>query len=95
MHDDRHAQLAPDLLGGGEMIRVRMRIDDVVKPQPVAGRERLIAIDLADLGIDERRRAAVRATDEIGLAAAGRDLFEQHGNPRIRPGALYRSWRRR
>ena len=61
---------------------MRMRVDDVMNPQAVAHRRDLIAIDLVDLGIDQRRGTSFLAADQIGLAAAGRDLLEDHACPR-------------
>jgi hypothetical protein len=64
------------------MIGVRVRVDDVVDAQPVARSKREIPIDLADLRIDERGRARVRAANEVRLATAGSNLFEEHRRPR-------------
>jgi hypothetical protein len=81
MHDHRNAELARELVRGGEVIRVRMRVDDVAKPQAATRQRALITVDLPDLRIDQRRDARVRTTDEIRLAAAGGDLLEDHETP--------------
>jgi hypothetical protein len=50
-------------------------------PQPVARGQRLVTVYLPDFGIDQRRHASVGTANQIGLAAARRDLFENHGTP--------------
>ena len=66
---------------GREMIGMRVRVDEVADAQAVACRQREVAVDLAHLGVDQRRGAARFAADEIGLATAGGDLFEDHVVP--------------
>ena len=46
--------------------------------RPFARRQREVAVDLAQLRIDQRRRAGLVAADEVGLAPAGGDLLEDH-----------------
>ena len=78
MHDHRDAQLSRELPGRGEVIGMGVRVDQVVDAQPVARGEREVVVDLAELRIDQRRHAGVRAADEVRLAAAGGYLFEDH-----------------
>ena len=53
-----------------EVIGVRVGVDQVTDAQAVARGEAQIAVDLADLRIDQRGRAGVGAAEEIRLAAA-------------------------
>ena len=79
MHHHRHVELARELLGGREMIRVRMGVDEIVDAQTILGGERHVAVDLAEFRVDQRRGASVLAADQVGAAAAGGDSFEYHG----------------
>ena len=72
-----------ELARGREVICMGMRVDDVMDPHAVAHRRDLIAVDLVNLGIDQRRGTSFLAADQIGLAAAGRDLLEDHACPRF------------
>ena len=45
---------------------------------PVAGSAREVAVDLPQLRVDQHGRAGVGTADEVGLAAARRDLLEDH-----------------
>jgi hypothetical protein len=49
--------------------------------QPMLTGERQVAIDLACFRVYQRRRAGLAATDQIGPAPTGHDLFEYHGLP--------------
>src|SRR2546426_7581537 len=67
------------------MVGMRVRVDDEVDAQPVARGLRQVAVDLARLGVDQRGGAALAAADEVGLAASGGNLLEDHGGPSVRP----------
>jgi hypothetical protein len=88
MHDDGYIEAASELAGGGEVIRVRVRIDRMTDTQTVARSKRQVPIDLAQLWIDQRCGATLSATDEIRPATTRSDLFEQHGG-----SALGSDWR--
>src|SRR5439155_9850548 len=76
--DARHLEAPGELAGGGEMVSVGVRVDDVVEAQPRPGGEREVAIDLAQLRVDEHRTARLGAAHEIGEAAARAHLLEDH-----------------
>ena len=82
MHRDRHVEAMRELLRRREVIGVRMRIDQVMDAQALASRQREVAVDQADLGIDQRRGAAICAADEVRPAAAGAQLLKDHLRPR-------------
>src|SRR6266403_4566185 len=69
------------LLSGREMIRVGMRVDEVMDAQAVARSHRGITIDETDFRIDEDGRTAVAAADQIGLATASAEPLEDHSRP--------------
>src|SRR5690606_32431617 len=73
------AELAAELAGSGEVIRVRVRLDDVVDAHAALGGERDVAIELLEVRIDEHRRARDVATDQVRQATAVTDLLEEHG----------------
>jgi len=52
MHHHRDAKLACELLSCGEMIRMRVRIDEISDAQAIARGQRGIAVDLAKLRVD-------------------------------------------
>src|ERR1700692_1295501 len=81
MHDDRHGQPARKLRSRGEMIRVGVRVDQVADMQTIARSQPEVAIQLADFGVDEHCRARVRTSHQIRLAAACRDVLEDHVSP--------------
>src|SRR5947199_5314362 len=60
------------------MVGVGVRVDDVMEAQPRPGGEREVAIDLAQLRVDEHRTARLGAAHEIGEAAARAHLLEDH-----------------
>src|SRR3569623_1625144 len=86
--DDRHragmvlhrhlAVRLGELARRGEVVGMGLGVDHVADVQPVARGQRAVAVDLADLGIDQRRAQRVGATDQIGLAPAGGYLLEDH-----------------
>src|ERR1700722_16978258 len=78
MHDHWHTQLTSELLTGREMIRVRMRVDEIAYAQPIFCSQRDVSVDLAELRVDQRRGAGLLAADEIGSAAAASYCFEYH-----------------
>ncbi len=84
MHHHRYGEPSRELPRPGEVVGMRVRVDQVPDPQAVPRRERDVAVDLAQLRIDQRARAGVGAADEVGLAAAGGDLLEDHC--RVTPG---------
>jgi glycine/D-amino acid oxidase-like deaminating enzyme len=85
VHDHRRPELARKLLRGGEVVRVGVRIDEVVDSQAVARGEGQVAIDLAQFRVDQRRSAGVLAADQVGLAAAGRHSLQNHCYPLLIP----------
>jgi len=88
VHHRRRLEAARQLARGREMIGVGVRVDDEAHAQTLARGEGQVAIDLADLGIDQRGGAGVAAAHQVGLAAAGRDLLEDHrGGRAFRPSA--------
>ena len=88
VHDHRHVEPSCELARAREVIGVGVRVDQVADPQALARRERDVAVDLAQLGIDDRRGAGVGVADEVGLATAGCDLLEDHGGaPSVRQPA--------
>src|SRR5436305_8708437 len=60
------------------MIRVGVRLDDVVDAHAALGGERHVAIELLEVRIDEHRRAGLVARDQVRQASATADLLEQH-----------------
>src|SRR3546814_10082757 len=60
------------------MVGMGMRVDSVAQAQALARQEPAIAIDMHQRGIDQDRRAFVRATEQVGPAAAIADLVEDH-----------------
>ena len=78
MHDHRHIELARELLSCREMIRVRMGIDEIPDAQTIPCGQRDVAVDLAELRVDQRRSTGLLAADDIGPAAAGCHCFEYH-----------------
>jgi hypothetical protein len=52
VHYHRHCELAGELLRRGEMIRMRVRIDEISDAQTVLCSQRDIAVDLAKLRVD-------------------------------------------
>src|ERR1700691_2173285 len=78
MHDYRHTQLASQLLTGREMIRVRMGVDEIPYAQSIFCSQRDVAVDLAELRVDQRRGAGLLAPDKIGEAPAASHCFEYH-----------------
>jgi hypothetical protein len=78
VHHHRHIETAGELTISGEMIRVRMCIDQIADAQAVLTGEREAAIDLAHFRIYQRGRARLSATYQIRPTPTGRDLFEYH-----------------
>ena len=78
MHHNRHAKSLCQLAGAGKMVSMGVGIDQVAYAQPVARGERKVMIELADFGVDQRCCAGLPAADEIRLATARGDLFEDH-----------------
>ena len=84
MHDHGHAQLARELPCGGEMVGVGMSVDEITETQAVACGQGHVAVDLAERGIDEHRRAGFLATHKVGAAAARGYGFKYHAGSSIR-----------
>src|SRR6185312_8460359 len=83
----RHLQAAPEFGGGREVIRVRVGIEQVAHVQAIVRGETEVAVQLSDLRIDEHRGAGLLAPHQVRLAAAGRNVFEDHRGDRARyPG---------
>ena len=88
VHDARDAEPSRELARRREVIRVRVRVDDVVDADAGLADERERAIDLRQLGIDHHAGAGLAARDHVRAAAAG------CGSPR-RSCAGYSAVRRR
>src|SRR5262249_12667372 len=84
MHHDRHPKRLRHMPHRGEVVGMRVRIDEVTDPHAFASGMGDVTVELADLRIDQRSRAGAGATDEVGLATARVDLLENHGAPRWR-----------
>ena len=84
MHDDRYAGRPAEVVRRREMVGVRMRVDHVTDPQSVTSRVRVIAVELADLRVDQDGCTGRLTADQVGLTATGCDLLEQHGGCRVR-----------
>ncbi len=78
MHGNGNVQSAGNLSRSREMIGVSVRVDQVVNAQAVTRRQGEITVDQGDLRVDEDRRAAFLATDQVGLAASRTEMFENH-----------------
>ena len=52
------------------MIRVSMGVDEIADAQPILCGQRDVAVDLAELRVDQRRGAGLLAADQVGPAAA-------------------------
>src|ERR1700733_11225580 len=95
MHHHRHIELARELLSSGEMIRMCMGIDEIPEAQTILCGQRGVAVDLAELRVDQRRSTGLLTADDIGPAAAGRHCFKYHCcalrclDPSTRPTSLY------
>ena len=76
MHYHRDCELAGELLGRREMIRMRVRVDEISDAQAVLCSQRNVAVDLAKLRIDQHCGASLLATDEVGAAAADGHCFK-------------------
>src|SRR5439155_3947048 len=87
VHDGGHAEALRQLARGGEVVGVGMRVDQVVEAEPGPGRERQVAVDLAQFGVDEHGAARLGTHDELRHAAAGAELLEEHGAGSSGPGA--------
>jgi hypothetical protein len=72
------AELLPELASGGEVIGMRVRLDNVVDAHAALGRHRDVTIELIEVRIDEHRGARIVAPDQVRQEAAGPDLLEQH-----------------
>ena len=78
MHDGQRAEAVCQLASGREVIGVRVRVDDEANAQRVARRQRQVAVDLTDLGIDHRPGARVGTAQQVRLATTGGNPFEDH-----------------
>ena len=76
MHYHRDAKLARELLSCGEMIRMRMRIDEISDAQSALCSQSNVAVDLAKLRIDQHCGASLLATYEVRPAAADGHCFK-------------------
>ena len=90
MHHHRHAELARELLGRREMIRVSVGVDEIVDPQTVACGQRDVAVDLTELRVDQGGGASLLAADQVGAAAAGGHGFKDHSLLRKRSVQMVR-----
>jgi hypothetical protein len=60
------------------MIRMGMGVDEISESQTISCGQRKVAIDLAELRVYQRRRAALLTANNIGPAAASRHSFKYH-----------------
>ena len=74
VHDPGDAEPSRELARRREVIRVRVRVDYVVKADTGLADEGERAIDLRELGIDHQPGAGLAARDHVRAAAAGADL---------------------
>ena len=81
VHDHRHVQLARQLLGGREMVRMGMGVDQIADAQAIPRGQR------ADSGRSGSSSGSISAAaqdllaaDQIGAAAPGSHCFQNHGN---------------
>src|SRR4030088_2877793 len=81
MHRNGYVEFPGKLLGGGKMVGVGMRINQVVDAQTVTRGQRDVAVNQADFWIDERCCATFGATNQVGLTASGSETFEYHLRP--------------
>ncbi len=78
VHDHRHAQPLAHFPAGRKVVGVGVGIDEVAYAQAIARRHAQIVIDLRQGGIDHHGRVALAAAQDVGLAAAGGYLLENH-----------------
>ena len=71
VHDAGYAEPSRELARRREVIRVRVRVDDVVDADTGFADEGECAIDLRKLGIDHHPGTGFAARDHIRAAAAG------------------------
>lgn len=83
MHDHRNLECLAQLLGGGKVIGMGVRVDDIVDTYAGLRRQREIMVDPMYFRVDQRGDARVGATDEIGLTAARGNLLENHAPPLV------------
>src|SRR6267378_1367915 len=60
------------------MVGMRVRVNQIVDPQPLARREAQVTVGLADLRVYDRGSAGVGTADQVGAAAASDDGLEKH-----------------
>ena len=87
MHHRRDAEALLDLARGREMVGMGVGVDDVAQPQPFAREQPDIAVELAQRRVDQHGGAFAGTAEQIGLAAAGGDLVEDHRSIRQRAGS--------
>src|ERR1700735_4314720 len=83
MHDDRGGKLMRELPRRGKMIGMCMRVDEITEAQAMAGCQRVVAVNLAELRIDQRRRAGFLAAYQVGAASPAGNRLENHALPHV------------
>src|ERR1700734_546636 len=78
VHDDRRVELIRELPRRGEMISMRMRVDEITKAQTMTRRQCDVAVDLAELGINQRCGAGFLAADQVGAATPAGNGLKYH-----------------
>jgi len=75
----RRPELAGEVASGGEVIGVGVAVDHVADAEPLLHGEGDVAVDQVERGIDDHSGARLLAADDVGQAAAGPELLEEHG----------------
>jgi hypothetical protein len=78
VHDDRRVKLIRELPRRGEMIGMRVGIDEITEAQAMTRRQCVVAVNLAELGINQGRGAGFLATDQVGAATPAGNGLKYH-----------------
>ena len=78
MHNDRNRESFAQLMAGGKMIGMGVRIQQILQAQSFPRSDGQVTIDLIHDRIDNDRLAGLLASDEIRFTSAAADLFEEH-----------------
>jgi hypothetical protein len=79
VHHHRRAELARDVARRGEVIGVRVRVDQVLDRESARGRGGRVALGAVEDRIDDRRHAILFAADEVRATAFRGEFLEDHG----------------
>ena len=92
VHDDAGPELTGELAGGGEVVGMGMAVDHVADAEPLLHGERDVAVDQIERRIDDHPGARLLAAGDVGEAAPGTKLLEEHRRwwsrraSRVKPG---------